>query len=312
MTEEIIDQYDEPWKEALDEYLKEFLELLFPEVHAGIDWSVEPQSRDKEFQQLIAASARGKQIADKLWEVHRLDGTPTLILIHVEVQGRREADFPERIFRYGARIREAYDCDAVSLAVLADPSPSWRPDRFEFEAWGYRLSLVYPTAKLLDLPLEDLEGNRNPFAPIVLAHRMTQATKGEPRTRFEWKWRIVRSLYEREYGERKVRRLFRLVDWFMRLPEPLAIEFRENLERFEGDQKMPYVTSVEQLAKAEGKAEGKAETILLFLEARFGAISEKLSSTICGITDSDRLTELARLSAVATTIEEFEAAILSL
>jgi hypothetical protein len=181
MTEEIIDQYDEPWKEGLEEYLKEFLELLFPEVHAGIDWSVEPQSRDKEFQQLIAASARGKQIADKLWEV-----------------------------------------------------------------------------------------------------------------------------------QRKVRRLFRLVDWFMRLPEPLAIEFRENLERFEGDQKMPYVTSVEQLAKAEGKAEGKAETILLFLEARFGAISEKLSSTIRGITDSDRLTELARLSAVATTIEEFEVAVLSL
>jgi hypothetical protein len=144
---------------------------------------------------------------------------------------------------------------------------------------------------------------------------MTQATKGEPRTRFEWKWRIVRSLYEREYGEQEVRRLFRLVDWFMRLPEPLDIEFRENLERFEGDQNMPYVTSIERLAMAEGKAkgkvEGKAETILLVLETRFGSTSEGLSSAVRGITDSDRLTELARLAVVTQSLEEFEGTILS-
>jgi hypothetical protein len=91
-------------------------------------------------------------------------------------------------------------------------------------------------------------------------------------------------------------------------PLPLAVEFRENLERFEGDQNMPYVTSVERLAMAEGKA----ETILLVLEARFGPISEILSSAIRGITDSDRLTELARLAAVSPSIEAFEATVLSL
>lgn len=94
----------------------------------------------------------------------------------------------------------------------------------------------------------------------------------------------------------------------MRLPEPLAVEFRENLERFEGDQNMPYVTSIERLAMAEGEA----KTILLVLEARFGPISEDLSSAIRGITDSNRLTELARLVAVTPSIGEFEAAVLSL
>lgn len=98
----------------------------------------------------------------------------------------------------------------------------------------------------------------------------------------------------------------------MRLPEPLDIEFRENLERFEGDQIMPYVTSVERLAMAEGKAKGKAETILLVLETRFGPISESLSSAIRGVTDSDRLTEFARLAAVTPSLAEFEGTILSL
>ena len=31
------DDYDSPWKEALGEYLREALALLFPEVHGGID-----------------------------------------------------------------------------------------------------------------------------------------------------------------------------------------------------------------------------------------------------------------------------------
>ena len=33
------DDYDSPWKEALERYLPDFLALLFPEAHAGIDWS---------------------------------------------------------------------------------------------------------------------------------------------------------------------------------------------------------------------------------------------------------------------------------
>ena len=38
MTKEQID-YDSPWKEVLDRFLPQFLELFFPERHAGIDWS---------------------------------------------------------------------------------------------------------------------------------------------------------------------------------------------------------------------------------------------------------------------------------
>jgi hypothetical protein len=31
--------YDSPWKEALDLYFEPFLALLFPTIHAQIDWS---------------------------------------------------------------------------------------------------------------------------------------------------------------------------------------------------------------------------------------------------------------------------------
>jgi predicted transposase/invertase (TIGR01784 family) len=46
----------------------------------------------------------------------------------------------------------------------------------------------------------------------------------------------------------------------MELPQDLKQAFRTELEQYEQERQMPYITSIEQLAKAEGKAEGKAES----------------------------------------------------
>ncbi|WP_299316811.1 hypothetical protein [uncultured Halomonas sp.] len=31
--------HDSPWKDALESYFEEFTQLLFPAIHAGVDWS---------------------------------------------------------------------------------------------------------------------------------------------------------------------------------------------------------------------------------------------------------------------------------
>jgi len=51
MTTSDQDDYDSPWKEALERFLPDFLALLFPEAHAGIDWSQGYEFLDKELQQ---------------------------------------------------------------------------------------------------------------------------------------------------------------------------------------------------------------------------------------------------------------------
>ena len=50
MTTRDQNDYDSPWKEALERYLPDFLPLLFPEAHAGIDWSNGYEFLDKELQ----------------------------------------------------------------------------------------------------------------------------------------------------------------------------------------------------------------------------------------------------------------------
>jgi hypothetical protein len=125
--------YDSPWKEALDVYFEAFLALFFPNVHRDIDWSRGYEMLDKELQQLLPKSAQGRRTVDKLVKVWRHNGVETWVLIHVEVQTRRQRGFGRRMFVYNCRIADRYNREVVSVAVLADDDPNWRPDRYEWE-----------------------------------------------------------------------------------------------------------------------------------------------------------------------------------
>jgi hypothetical protein len=71
-------------------------------------------------------------------------------LIHVEVQTQREGDFPKRMHVYNYRIFDRYDKEVISLAILADDDPAWRPSRFGYGRWGFRTGTEFPVVKLLD------------------------------------------------------------------------------------------------------------------------------------------------------------------
>jgi len=95
--------YDSPWKEALERYFPQFLELLFPQCHADIDWSRGYEFLDAELQKVVRDAELGRRYADKLAKVHTRDGAETWVLIHVEVQGDQKAGFPERMYVYNYR-----------------------------------------------------------------------------------------------------------------------------------------------------------------------------------------------------------------
>src|SRR5207244_13468325 len=88
------DDFDSPWKDALQRYLQQFLAFFFPAIAADIDWSRGYEALDKEFQQIIRRAKVGKALADKLFKVWLRAGTEHWLLIHIEIQGARETDFP--------------------------------------------------------------------------------------------------------------------------------------------------------------------------------------------------------------------------
>jgi len=77
------------------------------------------------------------------------------VVIHVEVQSQAEEDFPRRMYAYNYRLYDKYDQPAVSLAVLADDRPDWRPRQFRAALWGCTAGIDYPVVKLLDYAAQD-------------------------------------------------------------------------------------------------------------------------------------------------------------
>jgi predicted transposase YdaD len=328
------DDFDSPWKDALHVYFRSFLGFFFPDIHADIDWEQGYEALDKEFQQIVRQAKQGKGLADKLFKVWLSDGTECWLLIHVEIQGEYEANFPERMFNYNVAARRLYNQTVVSLAILCDDRPNWRPSVFSYGRWNSQMQLAFRIAKLLDYAgnLSALEESDNPFACIVLSHLQALATQKAPQSRREWKLRIVKRLYSGKWSKEDVRNLFRLIDWIMTLPEDIENDFRSDVMNLEEEKKMPYVTSIERLALArgleqgrekgreEGKEEGKEagreegkeeglrdgllEGIGLALEVKFGRAARKILAQARKVEDSGQLRQFARLVMEATTLDE--------
>ncbi|MCF7996847.1 MAG: hypothetical protein K9L32_13080 [Chromatiaceae bacterium] len=268
--------YDSPWKEALERFFPEFLALLFPAIHAEIDWSQGVQFLDKEFQQIVREAQTTRRYADKLVGVTRRDGTPVWVLIHVEVQGDPESAFAERMFTYNYKIRDAYQVPVASLAVLADAEPRFRPASYSAALWDCRVEFAFPTVKLLDYttPVRwaELEASDNVFALVVMAQIKAKVTD-DAQTLKGWKFRLIRLMYDRDYERALIEEQLRLIDWMIRLPAALEAEFRQELYAYEEQRQMPYVTSFEQAGIEKGLQQGEATILMAQLEEKFGPAS---------------------------------------
>jgi predicted transposase YdaD len=294
---EVTANYDESWKEALNEYFESFLCFFFPLAHEAIDWTQKPESLDKELQEITASAKTERRIADKLYKVWLLDKQQIWILIHIEIQSQYDVDFEERIYIYNYRAFDLYHKFVVSLAILGDTSPTWRPNSYNQAMLDCELRLKFPIAKLLDYESRwhELESNPNPFAIIVMAHLKTKATTGNFSEREKWKWQLIRGLYERGLTKEQIVKLFKIIDKMMTLPKQLQAGLVAKIKHFEEEQQMPFISPTEELAMERGEQKGiqqgiqqgiqrEQQLIIRQLNRRIGEIQSSLIDTIRTLT----------------------------
>jgi predicted transposase YdaD len=254
-------EFDSPWKEIIESFFPQFMEFFVPDAENDIDWNKEIKFLNTEFQQITKNSKIGRRHIDKLIEVTLKDDLKRWVLIHVEVQAGREADFSERMFVYNYRIYDRYRIPVTSIAVLADDSPSWYPEPFKYGMWGSSMGLDYLKVKLLDYKKRwnYLKEEKNPFAIVVMAHLKALETRKDNTLRKQWKTELTKLLHERAYSKEQVLKLYSFIDWLLTLPEELEKVFLEDLKVYEKEKKMRYITSAERLGRKEGRQEGRQE-----------------------------------------------------
>jgi Domain of unknown function (DUF4351)/Putative transposase, YhgA-like len=246
-------KYDSPWKDILEIYFKDFMELFFPAAYNQIDWTKKIEFLDKELQEVTKDAEIGRRYADKLIKVYLKNGKEEWVLVHVEVQSQEEDDFALRMYIYNYRIFDKYKKTVASLAVLGDARENWRPNNFGYNLFGCSLNFEFPIVKLIDYQqrLTELENSGNPFATVVLAHLAALNTTEDRSERKVQKLALVRRLYERRFEEEEVINLLAFIDWMLTLPPDIEAEFKLELKQLEAGRQMKYVTTFERDAKQE-------------------------------------------------------------
>ncbi|MEO5377412.1 MAG: hypothetical protein H7832_06480 [Magnetococcus sp. DMHC-6] len=254
-----IDEYDSPWKEILELYLREFLAFFLPIAHDNIDWSRNPEFLDTEMARILPEAQASNRQLDKLVKVWRRDGVEEWLLIHIEIQGEQEAKFAERMFTCMYRARDLHQQPVVGLAILADMRPKWRPFEYHSEVWGTLVTYRFNTFKLLDYigREAELEASDNPFAIVTMAHLRAKQTKHKYQERYQSKMQIIRRLYQSGYTHQQIVHLFLFIDWVMWLPKELDQQLWIHIGQFEENKKMRYMSSIERIGIEKGIEQGK-------------------------------------------------------
>ncbi len=322
--------WDAVWKEALTCMFRSTVELLFPEAAAEVDWSQPVEVLDKELRTLLKTwkKGRGKTgFVDHLVRVKLLTSEEESMLIHLEVQNSREARFEERIYLYHSWLTGVHGKLVATLAILGDPDPNWRPDRYEGRyAGGGKATLEFPIAKILDFEarLAELLQSDNPVALFVVACLKALQTPQNSDERFHWKLQLTELMLHKKWDEVTRVTLFQMMDAVIMLPERRQRAYTAQAAELQEKFEMKFITPTDQLAlidarragRQEGRQEGieigvrrgqlreLRESILEIAEARLGPCSSEWVERIQSIESIEMLTALRRQVLRAETWSE--------
>ncbi|MCP4213450.1 MAG: hypothetical protein GY765_02285 [bacterium] len=272
--EEEKSKYDAAWKNVIRKLFEQFLEFFYPKIFKAIDFSKGVQFLDKELKDIKPAGNQGDRVADVLAKVHLKDGTVNFIaiVIHIEVQGDRRTDFMKRMFIYYYR---AFDNEAkkdtpvISLALLTDDEPNYKPNQYHFGLLGFDIRMKVPVAKILDYTSKKtltrkLETSKNPMSMIVRAQLKSHEVKRAGNNRkFEATKELIRQCYGYGYSQERTRIILDFFDLVIRLPKSFEQEIQREILKVEEELNMEYTPTwlreSERIGREKGRDEGREE-----------------------------------------------------
>ena len=95
-------KHDQYWKTILRIFIREYMELFFPEQAKRLDFKV-VRNVDK---QLFTDLPEGRmREPDIVVEVRSLDDDAEIIVIHIEIERNKNRDIPRRMWEYYSLLR---------------------------------------------------------------------------------------------------------------------------------------------------------------------------------------------------------------
>jgi hypothetical protein len=145
-----------------------------------------------------------------------------------------------------------------------------------------------------------------------MAHLKTKATTGKLPQREQWKWKLIRGLYEKEFEREQIIKLFEIIDNMMTLSPELQSSLESKIKQFEEERTMPLVSNMElrgieqgkEIGKEIGALENARNYVKTVLKTRLGDIPIEIEQAVDKISVLSILDELLKSALTVNSFDE--------
>jgi hypothetical protein len=220
---------DALWKSILENVFEDFLRFFFKDAEKVFDLEKGFEYLDKELEPLCPMiDGSSPKFVDKLVKVYTRAGREKWLLLHIEVQGYKEANFPKRMFTYFYRILDRYEKPVTAIAILTDGNLKFRPSIYRYRCKGVSLRYQYQVYKIADQREDELLKNENPFAVVILTALMAiRKKKVEEPELYDLKIGLAKNLLRRKIPASKITSLMSFIKHYLHFDD------QENNNKFE-------------------------------------------------------------------------------
>ena len=289
--------HDHIFKQLIEAFFREFLELFCPLEAAQIDFRQVEFLREEFFTDV--QRGRRKRL-DLVAKVQLKVGGERCILVHLEFESsRKDQDFPRRMFEYFAQLFLRHGLPIVPIAVFSDAA-HWTqpvPDFFELElSPRSRVRFDYHLIKLSQLDHRRFLESDNPLAFALMAKM-----KYTRRQRVRLKADFLRLILRAGIDPARQSLLVDFVETYMPLAAVEQTQFTKLVQVDETYREVEQMVTTYELAgikkgmekgMEKGLEKGKLVALMLLLENRFAKLPEDVRRKVERIHSSQRIDEL--------------------
>jgi len=303
---EISMPHDQLFKELLQAFFREFMELFFPDIAARLDFARVTFLDKETFTDVPQGDQRR---ADLVARVYTLDGAPEIILTHIEVEARRRGSFSERMHEYYMLLKLRHRLPIFPIAIYLSPGAGGLiTERLEERVFEREVNLFfYQAVGLPELEADDYQASDNPLAPALSALMKTSRLG-----KVAQKYQSVRAMARSSVDAARKALLINVIETYLTLDASEQSEFAALMISPEGKEVRAMVSVYEQRGIDKGIEQGieqgilrgRREVLLRQMLRKFGNLPESARGYVETVNDAEEIDRLVDQILTAATIEE--------
>ncbi|MHA6259344.1 Rpn family recombination-promoting nuclease/putative transposase [Sporosarcina sp. CAU 1771] len=217
--------HDQLFKELINHFFIEFMEVFFPEQRADIDFeSIQPLSEEL-YTDLLEGENRRVDIVIQA----KLKGTNTLIIVHIEPQSSYQSDFNQRMYNYFGLLYNKYRMPILPIAVFSYDYNRTEKSQFTIEFPSFHvLTFNFLMLELKKKNWRDFLNSDNPVAAALLS-KMGYKKKERVQVKIEF----LRMMVRMELNPARARFINDFFENYLKLNQKEEEEFMREISQME-------------------------------------------------------------------------------